>query len=87
MRLYYASLGVKVVSEESARLTESTAFSLYGKRKANDRKYTDVKDHHLAVLNSPGVCILRPLSALPGQALAQRTNRKCGQGHTAGSAV
>jgi site-specific DNA recombinase len=54
VRLYYASLGVKVVSEESAFDGEH-GLLLYGKRKANDRKYTDVKDHHLAVLNSPGV--------------------------------
>jgi len=54
VRLHYASLGVKVVSEESAFDGEH-GLLLYGKRKANDRKYTDVKDHHLAVLNSPGV--------------------------------
>ena len=54
VRLYYASLGVKVVSEESAFDGEH-GLLLYGRRKANDRKYTDVKDHHLAVLNSPGV--------------------------------
>ena len=54
MRLYYASLGVKVVSEESS-FDGRHGLLLYGRRKANDRKYTDVKDHHLAVLNSPGV--------------------------------
>ena len=54
VRLYYASLGVKVVSEESA-FDGRHGLLLYGRRKANDRKYTDVKDHHLAVLNSPGV--------------------------------
>ena len=54
VRLYYASLGVKVVSEESA-FDGRHGLLLYGRRKANDRKYTDVRDHHLAVLNSPGV--------------------------------
>ena len=53
VRLYYIARGVKVVSEEAAFDGEH-GLLLYGKRRANDRKYTDVKDHHLAVLNSVG---------------------------------
>ena len=54
VRLYYTALGVKVVSEESA-FDGRHGLLLYGKRRANDRKYTDIKEHHLAVLNSPGI--------------------------------
>lgn len=54
VRLYYIANGVKVVSEESA-FDGERGLLLYGKRRANDRKYTDVKDHHLAVLNSCGL--------------------------------
>lgn len=54
VRLYYIANGVRVVSDESAFNGEQ-GLLLYGKRRANDRKYTDVKDHHLAVLNSCGL--------------------------------
>lgn len=52
--LYYAARGVKIVSPEEAFDGEHGLF-LYGRRKASDRKYTDVKDHRLTVLDSPGI--------------------------------
>lgn len=54
VQLHYAALGVKVVSPDEA-FDGTHGLLLYGKRSANDRKYTDVKDHSLTVLNSPGI--------------------------------
>ena len=54
VQLYYTSLGVNVISPDSA-FDGKHGLLLYGKRRANDRKYTDVKDHSLTVLNSPGI--------------------------------
>ena len=54
VQLYYTSLGVKIISPDSAFDGKHGLF-LYGKRRANDRKYTDVKDHNLTVLGNPGI--------------------------------
>ena len=54
VRLYYASLGVKIVSEDSG-FDGKHGLLVYGKRNANDRKYTELRDHSLAVLNSKGL--------------------------------
>ena len=54
VQLYYTSLGVNVVSPDSA-FDGAHGLLLYGKRRANDRKYTDVKEHSLTVLASPGI--------------------------------
>jgi len=54
VRLYYASLGVKMISDENA-FNGKNGLLLFGKRNANDRKYTDVRDHSLTVLNSRGL--------------------------------
>ena len=54
VRLYYASLGVKIISNETS-FDGKHGLLLYGKRSANDRKYTDVKDHNLTVLTSEGL--------------------------------
>ena len=54
VRLYYTSRGVNVLSPDST-FDGRHGLLLYGKRRANDRKYTDVRDHNLVVLASPGI--------------------------------
>lgn len=56
VRLYYAALGVNVISPERA-FDGKHGLLLYGKRTANGRKYTDVKDRSLTVLNSNGLIL------------------------------
>lgn len=52
--LHYKALGVHVDAEESAFDGTHNAF-LYGKREANERKYTDVHQHTLVLLGSVGI--------------------------------
>ena len=54
MRLYYKALGANVVSDESA-FDGVHGLLLYGKREASERKYTNIRDQSVAVLNSVGV--------------------------------
>ena len=54
VRLYYKALGANVVSPESAFDGVRNAF-VYGKREANSRKYTNVREHNVVILNSVGV--------------------------------
>ena len=52
--LHYRAMGVRVDSPEEAFDGVHSAF-LYGKREANERKYTDVRQHTLVVLGSVGI--------------------------------
>lgn len=54
VRLYYKALGANVVSDESA-FDGVHGLLLYGKREASERKYTNIRDQSVAVLNSVGV--------------------------------
>lgn len=54
VRLYYKALGANVLSPESAFDGVHGAM-LYGKREANERKYTNIRDQNVAILNSVGV--------------------------------
>ena len=45
VQLYYTSLGVNIISPDSA-FDGKHGLLLYGKRRANDRKYTNVKEHN-----------------------------------------
>ena len=52
--LHYQALGVQVESPAEAFDGVHNAF-LFGKREPNERKYTNVKEHHLTVLRSVGL--------------------------------
>lgn len=54
VRLYYKALGANVISPEEA-FDGVHAALLYGKREANERKYTSVRNQKVTVLNSLGV--------------------------------
>lgn len=54
VRLYYKALGANVVSPEEAFDGVHGAM-LYGKREANERKYTKLREQNVTVLNSLGV--------------------------------
>ena len=54
VRLYYKAMGANVVSPEEAFDGVHGAF-LYGKREANERKYTKIREQSVTVLNSLGV--------------------------------
>lgn len=54
VRLYYKALGANVLSSESAFDGVHSAL-LYGKREANQRKYTNIRDQNVVMLNSVGV--------------------------------
>lgn len=54
VRLYYKALGVNIISEDAAFDGIHGAL-LYGKRTANERKYTNVRAQKLVILNSAGV--------------------------------
>lgn len=54
VRLYYKALGANVVSPEEAFDGVHGAL-LYGKREANERKYTKIRDQSVTILNSLGV--------------------------------
>lgn len=54
VRLYYKSLGANVVSNDEA-FDGVHGLLLYGKREANERKYTDIRDQSITVLKSVGI--------------------------------
>ena len=54
VRLYYKALGANVLSPESAFDGVHGAL-LYGKREANERKYTSLREQNVVMLNSVGV--------------------------------
>ena len=54
VRLYFLGKGVNVVSPPQA-FDGVHGISLVGKRKASDRKYTDIKDHTASVMNHTGL--------------------------------
>ena len=54
VRLYYKALGANVISPESAFDGVHSAL-LYGKRGANERKYTNIRDQNVVMLNSVGI--------------------------------
>ncbi len=53
MRLYYQALGANVTSPSEA-FDGAHGLLLVGRRDRAKRKYTDVRDHNVSVLNSPG---------------------------------
>ena len=54
VRLYYKALGANVISPEKAFDGVHGAL-LYGKREANERKYTNIRDQNVVMLNSVGI--------------------------------